>query len=99
MEVRPLYIYTRADGFTSASPILPTEVADFRESVRLIASEGKALTKDGENTTECVDLDFIDELSLWYEVDYVEPTTPPPEWPADEDAEDMREALRILGVI
>ena len=99
MEARPLYIYTRADGLTSASHILPTEVADFRESVRLIASEGKVLTKDGENTTECVDLDFIDELSLWYEVDYVEPTTPPPEWTADEDAEDMREALRILGVV
>ena len=99
MEVRPLYIYTRADGFTSASPVLPTEVADFRESVRLIASEGKVLTKDGENTTECVDLDSIDELSLWYEVDYVEPTTPPPEWSDDEDTEDMREALRILGVV
>ena len=73
MEVRPLYIYARADGFTSASPILPTEAVDFRESARLIASEGKALTKDGKNTTACVDLDFIDELSLWYEVDYMEP--------------------------
>ena len=63
----PLYKYKREDGGISVSPIKPA--GEYTEMVRLVADEGKMLTKDGVNLHYCKDTDTADG---WYEVD--EPT-------------------------
>lgn len=67
MRIINLYKYSREDGGITTSPIKPE--TEYTEMVRLIADEGKDLTKDGENTTPCVDTDSTDG---WYEVDSIE---------------------------
>ena len=64
MQIKALYKYKRADGGTTVSPIKPD--CEYTEMVRLIADEDKALTKDGEKLTPCVDTDTAEG---WYEVD------------------------------
>ena len=64
MEIIKLYKFIRPEGGVTVSPIMPE--GDYTEMVRLVADEGKLLTKDGENFTSCVDTDSADG---WYEVD------------------------------
>lgn len=64
MQTIKLYKYTRADGGVTVSPVEPD--CEYEEMVRLVADEGKMLTKDGENLTSCVDTETADG---WYEVD------------------------------
>lgn len=87
MQTKTLYKYQRADGGTTISPVKPD--CEYTEKVRLIADEGKALTKDGENFTACTD---TDTAAGWYEVDAPEDDT------AEATAEDYRAALEDLGV-
>ena len=65
MKYIPLYRYERPDGGITVSPIKP-EDTEFTEEVRLVADEGKLLTKDGVNTTPCVD---VESDEGWYEVE------------------------------
>ena len=64
MKIIELYKYTRPEGGTTVSPEKPE--GEYTEAVRLVADEGKVLTLDGENFTECVD---VDSEAGWYEVD------------------------------
>lgn len=64
MQIITLYKYNRADGGVTVSPVKPE--GEYTEMYRLVADEGKALTKDGENLTTCVDADSTEG---WYEVD------------------------------
>lgn len=84
MQIIPLYRYERADGGVTISPVKPD--GEYTEMVRLVADEGKVLTKDGENFTACVDTENADG---WYEVD-------DPEGEATDD--DYQAALEDLGV-
>lgn len=87
MQIKKLYRYIRADGGVTVSPNKPD--CEYTEMVRLIADEGKALTKDGENFTPCTD---TDTAAGWYEVDA-------PEDDNDEATEqDYIDALAELGV-
>jgi hypothetical protein len=71
MQIINLYKYTRKDGGTTVSPIKPN--TEYTEMYRLIADDGKVLTKDGENFTTCVDTDTAEG---WYEVDAPEEEHP-----------------------
>lgn len=64
MQIITLYKYNRADGGVTVSPVKPE--GEYTEMYRLVADDGKALTKDGENLTTCVDTDSTEG---WYEVD------------------------------
>ena len=64
MQTINLYKYARPNGGTTVSPVKPD--CEYTEMVRLIADEGKALTKDDENFAACVDVVSADG---WYEVD------------------------------
>lgn len=64
MQKINLYRYTRNDGGISVSPIQPN--VSYTTMVRLIADEGKQLTKNNVDFCECVD-DESDEG--WIEVD------------------------------
>lgn len=66
MIIKELYRYEREEGKITVSPIKPE--CDYTLRYRLIAEEGKELTKDGENFTSCVDVESPDD---WYEVDAV----------------------------
>ena len=70
MEIIKLYKYTRPEGGVTVSPIMPE--GEYTEMVRLVADEGKLLTKDGENLTSCVD---TETEAGWYEVDAPEEET------------------------
>lgn len=67
MQPITLYRYNRADGGVTISPVKPD--GEYTEMVRLIADDGKVLTYDGENFTDCIDTDTADG---WYEVDATE---------------------------
>ena len=64
MIVKELYCYEREKGKVTVS----TEKPDCQYSLRfrLIADEGKELTKDGESFTTCID---VDSTEGWYEVE------------------------------
>ena len=68
MQTVTLYKYQRADGGTTISPVKPD--CEYTEMVRLVADEGKVLTRDGENFTSCIDTDTAEG---WYEVDDPDP--------------------------
>lgn len=68
MKIIPLYKYERPEGGVTVSPMKP-ENTQFTEEVRLVADEGKLLTKDGINLTPCVD---VETAEGWYEVDNTE---------------------------
>ena len=84
MQIINLYKYTREDGGTTVSPIKPN--TEYTEMYRLIADDGKVLTKDGENFTTCIDTDIAEG---WYEVDSHE---------SEATDEDYQSALEDLGV-
>mgnify|MGYP006976607631 CR=1 FL=1 len=67
MQTINLYKYHRADGGVTVSPNKPE--SEYTEMYRLVADEGKALTKDNENFTLCIDTDSTEG---WYEVDQPE---------------------------
>lgn len=60
-----LYRFARPDGGVTVTPNRPTGV-EYTEKFRLVADDGKALTKDGTETFSCVDVDAADG---WYEID------------------------------
>ena len=64
MEIIVLYKYERESGGVTVSPIKPD--CEYVEMSRLVADEGKVLTRDGANLSCCVDVDSVDG---WYEVD------------------------------
>lgn len=64
MQAITLYRYNRADGGVTISPVKPD--GEYTKMVRLIADEGKVLTKDGVNFTTCTD---VESAEGWYEVD------------------------------
>ena len=65
MIIKTLYRYERAAGKTTTSPVKP-EGKECTEIFRLIADEGKAITKDGVNTFCCVD---VEDATGFYEID------------------------------
>lgn len=69
MRIIPLYVYERPEGGVTVSPVKP-ENTQFTEEVRLVADEGKVLTKDGISFTSCID---VETAEGWYEVDAPEP--------------------------
>ena len=64
MKIKPLYRFVREDGGVTVSPNKPE--CEYTEKMRLIADEGKMLTKDGENLHRVID---VDSSEGWYEVD------------------------------
>ena len=64
MQIIPIYKFTREDGGVTVSPNKPN--GSYTEMYRLVADEGKELTKDGVNITNCADVESTDG---WYEVD------------------------------
>ena len=64
MIIKELYRYERETGKVTHS--LEKPECDYTIKYRLIADEGKELTKDGENFTNCIDVDSVEG---WYEVD------------------------------
>ena len=63
MEIVNLYRYERDGGGITVSPIQPE--VDYAVMYRLIADEGKVLTKDGQSFTVCAD---VEEIDGWREV-------------------------------
>ena len=84
MQIINLYRYTRPDGGVSVSPVKP--VGEYESMYRLVADEGMALTKDGENLTSCADVESVEG---WYEVESAE---------GDATEQDYLDALNKLGV-
>jgi hypothetical protein len=66
MKINPLYRFKRADGGITDSPNKPD--CEYTERVRIIADEGKAVTKDGENLYSVIDADSAEGF---YEVDNI----------------------------
>lgn len=64
MQTIILYRYSREDGGITTSPVKPNVA--YTERFRLVADEGKALTRDGVDFTACIDVSTTDG---WYEVD------------------------------
>lgn len=67
MEIITLYRYEREGGGTTVSPVKPD--GEHTEMYRLVADEGKVLTK-GEVITSCVD---VEDTDGWTEIDAPEP--------------------------
>lgn len=65
MQVTTLYRYKRSDGGTTTSPVAPDAGVDYTTKVRLIADEGKLLSKDGV-TASVIDTGTADG---WTEID------------------------------
>ena len=88
MIVKELYCYEREEGKVTVS----TEKPDCEYSLRfrLIADEGKELTKDGINFTTCID---IDDTQGWYEVENGKPVISPDEISPEEFMALVEEAL------
>lgn len=63
MKTKVLYKYTRDDGGITVSINKPE--CEYTELVRIIAENGKRITKDGENLYIVIDQDTIEG---WYEV-------------------------------
>jgi hypothetical protein len=64
MIIKDLYRYEREEGKITVSTKKPE--CDYTLKYRLIADEGKELTKDGENFVPCID---VDSPEGWYEVE------------------------------
>ena len=65
MQVTTLYRYKRSDGGTTTSPVAPDAGVDYTTKVRLIADEGKILSKD----TITVSVIDTDTSEGWEEID------------------------------
>ena len=61
MIIKELYHYEREAGKVTVSTEKPE--CDYTVKFRLIADEGKELTKDGENFTTCIDVISPDNIS------------------------------------
>ncbi len=68
MKQIELYKYQNTNGGIVISPHAPKEECEFQPMLRLVADEGKCITKDGENLYCCLDMNLGDE-SAYYEVD------------------------------
>ncbi len=64
----PIFIYKREDGGITVSPEKP-EGVKYTEAVRIIADEGKLVTKDGVNFYSIIDDESIEG---YYEIDDLE---------------------------
>lgn len=64
MIIKDLYRYEREAGKVTVSTEKPE--CDYTIKYRLIADDGKELTKDGENFITCID---VDSAEGWYEVE------------------------------
>ena len=64
MQIIILYRYTRPNGGITVSPVKP-ENAEYIEMYRLVADDGKALTK-GDIITSCTD---VYTTEGWTEID------------------------------
>lgn len=84
MQIINLYKYTRPDGGVTVSPVRPE--GEHEPMYRLVADEGMALTKDGENLTSCAD---VESVIGWYEVETTE---------SEATEKDYLNALNELGV-
>lgn len=69
MQIITLYKTVRENGGVTVSPIKPEEGTEYTEAVRLIADEGKAVTKDGISLYSCIDTETAEG---WYAVDALE---------------------------
>ena len=67
MKIIPLYRYERPDGGVTVSPDKPE--TEYTELFRIVADEGKAVTKDGTDLRAVVD---TGTANGWYEVDMPE---------------------------
>ena len=65
MNIIPIYRYSRADGGITDSPKKP-EGVEYTERVRLVADDGKMLTRDGVELCPAIDADSAEG---WAEVD------------------------------
>lgn len=65
MTIKPLYRFTRPDSGTTVSPIKPTE-GEYTELYRIVAGEGKVVTKDGVHRFSVIDTDSAEG---WSEVE------------------------------
>lgn len=90
MTIKNLYKYENTDGSYSISPVRREE-ADEPYMFRAIADDGKVLT-DGTNITPCIDTHTPE---IYTEID--EPPEPPAPTP-EEELQDAKNALNILGV-
>ena len=84
MQIINLYRYTRPDGGVTVSPVRPE--GEYEPMYRLVADEGMALTKDGENLTSCAD---VESTEGWHEVESAE---------GEATEQDYLDALNTLGV-
>ena len=84
MQIIDLYKYTRPDGGVTVSPVRPE--GEYEPMYRLVADEGMALTKDGENLTSCAD---VENVEGWYEVESAE---------GEATEQDYLDTLNKLGV-
>lgn len=64
MEIKKIYRYEREPGKVTVSPEKPE--GEYTKRFRLIADEGKALTLDGENFFDVID---VASTEGWREVD------------------------------
>lgn len=92
MQIITLYKRERSDGGVTISTKKPP-IGNITEMCRLIADEGKLLTKDGSNTFPCVD---VESSEGWYEVD--EPKEGENIDPNEATDKDYQAALTDLGV-
>ena len=69
MTVKKMYRFKRADGGVTVSPIKPE--CEYTEMSRIIADNGKVVTKDGVNCYGVVDTKSTEG---WYEVNAPEET-------------------------
>lgn len=67
MIIKELYKYTREGGGVTVSTEKPN--CEYVEAFRIIAEEGKGITKDGTNIFCCID---VDDPSGWYEIEIEE---------------------------
>ena len=68
MTIRTMYRYEREPGKVTVSTEKP-ENKEYTETYRVIADDGKLVTKDGENFFICTD---VDDCTEYYEVEQEE---------------------------
>ena len=68
MIIKSLYRYQREDGGLTISLVKPNRI--YTELVRIIADEGKLVTKDGINKYTVVD---ASDSNGWYEIENPNP--------------------------
>lgn len=68
MIIKTMYRYEREEGKVTVSFAQPTD-KPFTEVYRLIAEEGKVITKDGVDVFECKD---VHDYTGYYEIEKVE---------------------------